>query len=77
METKDNPEMNPNKKDFDHRFDHPKTKEIEAKIKLLTKEQRDTFNSLVRLGDSKELALSTALNEKAYSPELYEMAYYS
>ena len=68
--------METNKKDFDyqsdHQFDHQ-----ESQIKLLTKEQRDTFNSLVRLGDSKEVALSTALSEKPYTTELYEMAYYS
>lgn len=73
--------MKTNKKDsdhlFDHQSDHPRNAQIESQIKLLTKEQRDTFNSLVRLGDSKEIALSTALNEKIYSTELYRTAYYS
>ena len=68
--------MKPNKKDFDHQSDH-RFDHQEAQIKLLTKEQRDTFNSLMRLGDSKELALSTALNEKTYPTELYEIAYYN
>ena len=39
----------------------------------------DTFNSLVRLGDSKGLALATTISEKYKSvdSEMYETAYYN
>lgn len=47
-------------------------------IEKLTEEQKKTFNSLVRLGDSEELALETVLNEKQLSDiSFYEFAYYS
>ena len=43
----------------------------------LTNEQKDLFNTLVRLGDSKELALETVLNQEEKETEMYEIAYYS
>ena len=43
----------------------------------LTNEQKNLFNTLVRLGDSKELALKTVLNQEEKETEMYEMAYYS
>ena len=41
--------------------------------------QLDMFNSLVRLGDSKGLALATTISEKYKSvdSEMYETAYYN
>lgn len=46
-------------------------------INTLTKSQLDTFNSLVRLGDSKELALKTVLELKKVDTKTYQIAYYS
>jgi len=44
----------------------------------LTKEQQELFNTLVRLGDSKELALSTVLSTKTdKNTDIYQTAYYS
>ena len=43
----------------------------------LTNEQKDLFNTLVRLGDSKKLALETVLKEDKKETEMYEIAYYS
>ena len=45
--------------------------------KQLTKKQQGTYETLVRLGDSKELALKTALAEKAKDNSEYQLAYYS
>jgi hypothetical protein len=51
-------------------------------ISNLTKKQNELFLSLVRLGDSIELALSTVLDER-FNPEIkkdnsmYENAYYN
>lgn len=53
----------------------------EIKISQLTKKQNELFNSLIRLGDSKNLALRTVLSEE-FNPEtkkdnsMYENAYY-
>ncbi len=55
---------------------------LQNQISELTKTQTELFNSLVRLGDSKELALNTVLDER-FNPEtketasMYEFAYYS
>lgn len=47
-------------------------------MKNLTAKQQDLFETLVRLGDSKEFALETVLKqEKKESSELYRLAYYS
>jgi hypothetical protein len=43
----------------------------------LTTEQKNLFNTLVRLGDSKELALKTVLEQKEKNTEMYQIAYYS
>lgn len=52
--------------------------EIQSQIDKLTKSQMETFTILVRLGDSKELALKTVLEIKPNtSSDLYELAYYS
>ena len=53
------------------------TTEINKMIENLNKEQKSTFDSLVKLGDSKELALNTVLNLENNSTEMYQMAYYS
>lgn len=45
-------------------------------MKRLTKKQREEFEILVRLGDSKELALKTVLSkEKKEASEMYYNAY--
>lgn len=47
-------------------------------IENLTKDQKKTFYSLVKLGDSEELALKTVLNKKQRDDNsFYELAYYS
>jgi len=46
-------------------------------MKNLTQTQKDTFNRLVQLGDSKELALKTVLEMKTRNTETYQIAYYS
>lgn len=47
-------------------------------MKSLTKKQIETYTILVRLGDSKELALKTVLKQQQNeSTELYELAYNS
>jgi len=47
-------------------------------MKALTKTQIETYNWLVRTGDSKELALKTVLDQKENeSTELYDLAYNS
>lgn len=57
-------------------------KNLENKISELTEKQTELFLSLVKLGDSKELALKTVLDER-FNPEkendnsMYELAYYS
>lgn len=44
----------------------------------LTKEQKELFDILIRLGDSKELALSTVLSTKTDgNTDVYQTAYYS
>ena len=53
-------------------------KNLKEIIEKLTEEQKKTFNSLVKLGDSEELALETVLNKKQLSNNsFYEFAYYS
>jgi hypothetical protein len=49
-----------------------------TQIENLTKSQLETFNSLLRLGDSKELALKTVLeiNDNT-DTDFYELAYYN
>ena len=45
-------------------------------MKNLNQEQMELFNTLIRLGDSKELALKTVLEqEKKETSEIYYMAY--
>lgn len=52
---------------------HQKQKQIDMK---LTKKQQELFETLVRLGDSKELALKTVLEqEKKEESEMYYQAY--
>ena len=41
----------------------------------LTKEQQETVKTLVRLGDSLELAIETVLNIKKVDAEFYRQAY--
>jgi len=48
---------------------------MKKKIAKLTEKQRKTFNSLVMLGDSKELALKTVLEIKENNSNLYYQAY--
>ena len=49
----------------------------QTQIENLTAAQLKTFNSLVRLGDTKELALKTVLETIEHSTEMYEFAYYN
>lgn len=46
-------------------------------MKTLTTTQIETYKTLVRLGDSKELALKTVLSVEENKSELYELAYRS
>jgi hypothetical protein len=48
---------------------------LNTQIENLTKSQMETFTILVRLGDSKELALKTVLETIEHSTEMYEFAY--
>lgn len=41
----------------------------------LTKEQQELFNALIRLGNSKELALKTVLEQDKKESEIYYQAY--
>lgn len=45
----------------------------------LTEKETKLLKSLIRLGDSKKLALKTVLagRKKNFSTEMYELAYYS
>jgi hypothetical protein len=43
----------------------------------LNKEQTKIYNSLVRLGDSKEVALKTALEATTKTSGMYRLAYQS
>lgn len=45
--------------------------------KQLTKKQQETYETLIRLGDSKELALKTILAQKVKDNSEYHLAYYS
>ena len=45
--------------------------------KQLTKKQKETYETLIRLGDSEELALKTALSQKEKFNSEYKLAYYS
>tara|TARA_Y100001937_G_C6996134_1_gene274277 strand:- start:359 stop:547 length:189 start_codon:yes stop_codon:yes gene_type:complete len=55
-----------------------KMENLKEIIEKLTKEQKETFNSLVNLGDSEFLALETVLNIKQRDDNsFYEFAYYS
>lgn len=54
--------------------------QITTAIASLTKSQFETYTILVRLGDSKELALKTILEQKeisASNSKMYQQAYYS
>lgn len=54
--------------------------EAENVIKYWAEKNADKlveFKSLVRLGDSKRLAVATVMLDKKYSTETYEQAYYS
>ena len=46
-------------------------------MKNLNETQIKLYNSLVRLGDSKELALKTVLAEKEKETKMYQLAYCS
>mgnify|MGYP001824157599 CR=1 FL=1 len=50
---------------------------FDAEFEKLSKEQKVSFARLVRLGDSEELALATAMAQKEQDNSLYEFAYYS
>lgn len=50
---------------------------MKNKATNLTKEQTETVERLVHLGDSEELAIETVLNTKTFSTELYETTFYS
>jgi hypothetical protein len=43
----------------------------------LTASQIKTVKSLIRLGDSKELAIKTVLNQKEFDDSVYRLAYES
>jgi hypothetical protein len=43
----------------------------------LTAAQIKTVESLIRLGDSKELAIKTVLNQKEFDDSVYRLAYES
>ncbi len=43
----------------------------------LSKNQQEEVKTLIRLGDSEELAISTVLNKKEVNSEFYQAAYYS
>ena len=45
--------------------------------KQFTEKQQETYETLIRLGDSKELAFKTALAEKVKDNSEYQLAYYS
>lgn len=51
---------------------------FKEKVKKLSIEQKRLYETLVRLGDSQELALKTVLNDKlqAKDSEVYRIAYY-
>jgi len=50
----------------------------QTQIENLTAAQLKSFNSLVRLGDSKELALKTVLEMQVNTDsQIYQLAYYS
>lgn len=54
--------------------------QITTAVASLTKSQFETYTILVRLGDSKELALKTILEQKeisASNSKIYQQAYYS
>lgn len=54
--------------------------QITKAVASLTKSQFETYTILVRLGDSKELALKTILEQKeisASNSKMYQQAYYS
>jgi hypothetical protein len=54
--------------------------QITTAVASLTKSQFETYTILVRLGDSKELALKTILEQKeisASNSKMYQQAYYS
>ncbi len=54
---------------------------LKNQISELTNSQKELFDSLVRLGDSKDLALKTVLDKRRFNPEtketssMYEFAY--
>jgi hypothetical protein len=43
----------------------------------LTPSQERAVEILIRLGDSKELAIKTVLNQKEFDDEIYRLAYHS
>ena len=48
---------------------------MKATTETLTKSQLETYAILVRLGDSKELALKTVLEIKENNSPMYNLAY--
>ena len=50
-------------------------KETNTEMKNLTKEQSELFTTLLRLGDSKEIALKTVLDQKEKDTSMYYSAY--
>ena len=50
---------------------------FDIEFSKLTKEQKTTFARLVQMGDSEELALATAMDQKDQDNSIYEFAYYS
>jgi hypothetical protein len=52
-------------------------KKFNSQFEKLTYAQKVTFARLVKLGDSEELALATAISQRGQDNSLYEVAYYS
>ena len=49
--------------------------ETNTEMTNLTEAQKNLFDTLVRLGDSKELALETVLDKKENNSDIYRLAY--
>jgi len=50
---------------------------FDAEFSKLSKQQKISFARLVKMGDSEQLALATAIIQKNQDNSMYELAYYS
>lgn len=56
----------------------PSLKQTEQNnMNKLTEKQKKSVKILIRLGDTPKLAIKTIRNQKSYSTEAYQRAYYS